>query len=174
MTAQPQKVHEVIWAYAEDVMTGRGTWSEAVITSRGGSYARRITVKWEGLSFQCSDHGRDNFDLGRFNLNSAFGKHYQVGGRARSVAFWRDRKRGEAWNRMMHEMQRRAAAPFLARYASASDWAMLDLQPGATEAEIEKAFRAKALKAHPDQGGDAAIFRALKMAREACLAEAQG
>jgi curved DNA-binding protein CbpA len=52
-------------------------------------------------------------------------------------------------------------------------WAMLDLQPGATRAQIEKAFKAKALKVHPDQGGDNALFRALIKARDACLAEAE-
>lgn len=33
-------------------------------------------------------------------------------------------------------------------------YAVLDLKPGATGEEIKKAFRKKAMKAHPDKGGD--------------------
>lgn len=31
---------------------------------------------------------------------------------------------------------------------------LLDLQPGATQDEVKKAFRKRAMKEHPDKGGD--------------------
>lgn len=46
----------------------------------------------------------------------------------------------------------------------------LGLSPGASEADIKRAFRTKALVAHPDRGGTAEAFVALKQAYEQALA----
>lgn len=37
---------------------------------------------------------------------------------------------------------------------------VLGVRPGATRAEVDKAFRRYALRHHPDRGGDAATFQA--------------
>jgi len=42
---------------------------------------------------------------------------------------------------------------------------LLGVGQGASEAEVERAFRARALDAHPDHGGDPARFRELTEAR---------
>lgn len=48
--------------------------------------------------------------------------------------------------------------------------AVLGLKPGATRAEIEAKFREMAMRHHPDAGGDAGQFDAVKKARDAALA----
>ncbi len=50
-----------------------------------------------------------------------------------------------------------------------SVWDTLGLAPAATVAEIKRAYRQRALQAHPDRGGDAAAFRALHTAYESAL-----
>lgn len=54
--------------------------------------------------------------------------------------------------------------------AAKSLWAVLGVEPGASVEEIKRAFRKRALETHPDQGGDAAAFRALHAAYERALA----
>ncbi|HTJ84097.1 MAG TPA: J domain-containing protein [Polyangiaceae bacterium] len=51
----------------------------------------------------------------------------------------------------------------------ASAWAILGLEPGASEDEIKRAYRKKALETHPDRGGDPAVFRAVQHAYERAL-----
>jgi hypothetical protein len=58
---------------------------------------------------------------------------------------------------------RRAARP---RQQNESAWAVLGLTPGASPLSIRRAFHAKALETHPDQGGDAERFRAVMRAFE--------
>lgn len=48
--------------------------------------------------------------------------------------------------------------------------ALLGVSPGASEAELKAAFRAQALRHHPDHGGDSARFMAIKRAYDALLA----
>jgi hypothetical protein len=45
-----------------------------------------------------------------------------------------------------------------------SIWAILGVTSQATEAELKRAFRARALQAHPDHGGSSEAFRALTRA----------
>jgi hypothetical protein len=52
-----------------------------------------------------------------------------------------------------------------------SSWSVLGLQPGATLTEVKLAFRKRALETHPDQGGDAAQFRAAHQAYEKLVAK---
>ena len=49
----------------------------------------------------------------------------------------------------------------------------LNVQPGATNAEIRRAFKAVALNHHPDKGGDPAIFRYLSTVRDILLNKAK-
>jgi hypothetical protein len=51
----------------------------------------------------------------------------------------------------------------------ATAWRALGLEPGASNAQIESAFRKAALRHHPDVGGDPAQFRALVDARNVLL-----
>ena len=51
----------------------------------------------------------------------------------------------------------------------AAAWRALGLEPGASDAQIESAFRKAARRHHPDVGGDPARFRALVDARNALL-----
>jgi curved DNA-binding protein CbpA len=50
---------------------------------------------------------------------------------------------------------------------SRGEYAVLGLAPGATRTDVKRAFRALAHTTHPDHGGDAAEFRAVKHAYEA-------
>lgn len=52
----------------------------------------------------------------------------------------------------------------------ASAWAVLGLTPAASLQDVKQAYRAKALVAHPDHGGDAAAFRELTRAYEKLVA----
>jgi curved DNA-binding protein CbpA len=45
-------------------------------------------------------------------------------------------------------------------------YAVLGLAPGATRPDVKRAFRARAHATHPDHGGDAGAFRAVKDAYE--------
>ena len=49
---------------------------------------------------------------------------------------------------------------------STGPWEALGLQPGASDAEIKQAFRRLALDQHPDRGGDAEAFIAVRTAYE--------
>jgi hypothetical protein len=50
--------------------------------------------------------------------------------------------------------------------APSSAWSVLGLEPGASAADIRRAFHDRALESHPDQGGDATQFRAVMRAYE--------
>jgi curved DNA-binding protein CbpA len=50
-------------------------------------------------------------------------------------------------------------------------FARLGLDPTANEQSVRAAFRRLALRHHPDHGGDAAAFAALRHAYERCLVE---
>jgi hypothetical protein len=58
------------------------------------------------------------------------------------------------------------AAQKPARTAPRSAWSVLGLEPGASATAIRRAFHDRALESHPDQGGDAAQFRAVLRAYE--------
>src|SRR5262249_31584392 len=60
---KPTKVHEPIWAYDRD-SAGRYVWREATIVSRGGSDPHRVSVRYDGRSWQCIDEGRRIFIKG--------------------------------------------------------------------------------------------------------------
>jgi hypothetical protein len=60
--------------------------------------------------------------------------------------------------------RRPATAP--RKPAPVSAWSILGLAPGATLAEIKRAYQRRALETHPDQGGDADRFREVHRAYE--------
>jgi len=58
--------------------------------------------------------------------------------------------------------------------AFSNDLALLGLRHPFTRQDVQRAFRAKSLTAHPDHGGDADFFRSLMSARDRALADADG
>lgn len=81
---------------------------------------------------------------------------------------WTARERAAASSGVDAPLPRRPAAP-----AQASIWQLLGVQPRATTEEIRRAFRARALSLHPDHGGDADAFRALRAAYDEALRRRQ-
>ena len=61
----------------------------------------------------------------------------------------------------------------LAEIMALSFYDALGVQPGATNADVRRAFKAAALKHHPDKGGDARIFRYLSTVRDILLNKAK-
>jgi hypothetical protein len=59
---------------------------------------------------------------------------------------------------------RRAGATATA--TTPSHWSVLGLEPGAALSEVKQAYRKRVLQTHPDQGGDADLFRATQHAYE--------
>ncbi|HEY6878428.1 MAG TPA: J domain-containing protein [Polyangiales bacterium] len=55
--------------------------------------------------------------------------------------------------------------------APVSAWALLGLSPGATLAELKRAYRQRALETHPDQGGNAEAFQRVQRAYEKLAAQ---
>jgi hypothetical protein len=55
--------------------------------------------------------------------------------------------------------------------ASSTNLAMLGLRHPFTRQDVHRAFRAKALEAHPDHGGDPDFFHSLVIARDRALAD---
>jgi hypothetical protein len=63
----------------------------------------------------------------------------------------------------------RAQAPERVRPAPAPDasaWSVLGLSPGASLADVRRAFQRRALETHPDQGGEAEAFQKVQRAYE--------
>jgi len=79
-----------------------------------------------------------------------------------------------AWNRMLRgeaPPPPRARVPKApASPGAASAWSVLGLAPGASLAEVKRAFRRRALATHPDQGGDAEAFQQAQRAYDALCA----
>ena len=75
-----------------------------------------------------------------------------------------------AWNRILRgerpPPRKAARTPGQRPPAAVSAWTLLRLAPGASLAEVKKAFRALALETHPDHGGDADEFRKIQDAYE--------
>lgn len=68
-------------------------------------------------------------------------------------------------------MMERAFSGFSALPPPRSCWEVLGIAPRSPRADIERAFRAMAFKAHPDQGGSTALMAELNTARETALRE---
>ena len=53
-------------------------------------------------------------------------------------------------------------------------WRILGVAPGADDATVKKAYRAKAMKHHPDRGGDPEAFKQISAAYDACRGDGGG
>lgn len=82
---------------------------------------------------------------------------------------WSRVMRGERAPRRPRDDDRPRATP---RVTPVSAWEMLGLEQGASVAAIKSAFRARALLAHPDHGGDPDEFRDLYRAYERLIERA--
>jgi hypothetical protein len=75
-----------------------------------------------------------------------------------------------AWNRVLRgerpPPRRAPRAPGARPTTPQSAWTTLRLAPGASLAEVRKAFRQLARETHPDHGGNADDFRAVQQAYE--------
>ncbi|MEO6575604.1 MAG: J domain-containing protein [Polyangiaceae bacterium] len=78
-----------------------------------------------------------------------------------------------AWTRILVGeppwSERKGRRDHPAETPSASVWTILGITAKATDAEIKRAFRKRALETHPDHGGEAEAFRAVKEAYEKAL-----
>ena len=159
LKGKPQKAHEPIWAYVLDC--GRYVWSRAAIISRDGADPDRITVEWNARKWQCTDLG------GHILNRREIGRLGQVHPQFCHDHFVAEVKREQReWQRKFAAVTGHNAGVF------AGALALLDLRRPFTQADVQRAFRTKSLKAHPDQGGDPDFFRALVHARDAALADA--
>jgi hypothetical protein len=85
-----------------------------------------------------------------------------------------------AWNKVLRGEASPAAPPSAEQRAArqrerpqvSSPWILLELEPGASSAEIKRAYRKRALETHPDQGGDADSFRQVHRAYEKLMVAA--
>lgn len=68
------------------------------------------------------------------------------------------------------EMMERAFQAFEALPPPQSCWSILGVRPGASNEEVQAAYRAKAKAAHPDAGGTAHAMAELNRARDEALA----
>lgn len=59
----------------------------------------------------------------------------------------------------------------LEKMARNTDFGLLGLKPGASKDEVKKAFNTLAKKHHPDLGGDAEIFQAMRAAHDRIMKE---
>ncbi len=55
-------------------------------------------------------------------------------------------------------------APAASPSVAASVWSILGVAPNASAADVKRAYRQRALEAHPDRGGSPAAFQALQVA----------
>ncbi|MEX2262449.1 MAG: J domain-containing protein [Bryobacteraceae bacterium] len=56
---------------------------------------------------------------------------------------------------------------FVALPPPKSSWEILEIRPGANDAEIDAAYKRKAMSAHPDRGGSSAAMAELTEAAQA-------
>ena len=79
---------------------------------------------------------------------------------------WTRVLRGEAPPPLPKVPSADSAKPARAQVGAPSAWSLLGLEPGASLADVKRAFRERALVAHPDQGGEPEHFRSLLRAYE--------
>lgn len=107
-----------------------------------------------------SGGGARSEDEARAAAERAVGRHVEL-----TEPYW-----ARAWNRVLRgERPPPRRAPRTAGRTSParrSAWATLRLAPGASLAEVRRAFRQLALETHPDHGGDADQFREVQGAYE--------
>lgn len=86
----------------------------------------------------------------------------------------------ELWNEQVSRYlldlswQKDALQAILAHLKASEAYTILGVEPGASEAELTRAYKAAAMKAHPDKGGDAEQFKAIRAAYERILSTQPG
>lgn len=86
----------------------------------------------------------------------------------------------ELWNEQVSRYlldlswQKDALQAILAHLKASEAYTVLGVEPGASEAELTRAYKAAAMKAHPDKGGDAEQFKAIRAAYERILSTQPG
>lgn len=129
---------------------------------------------WTGEPKHAPFRKPDASNGGSQTMEEALAEAERVAGRHLTVIepYW-----ARAWNRMLRgeapppppksRAERAKVRPGAEQAPSA--WSVLGLSPGASLAEVKRAYRQRALLTHPDTGGDAAQFRALQHAYEKLL-----
>lgn len=114
----------------------------------------------------------DASDGGAATFEAAFADAERVAGRHLTPidAYW-----ARAWSRVLRgEAPPPLPRPKAPRAATAGEsdsaWSVLGLAPGASREAVKRAFRAKALETHPDQGGDAGAYLRARAAFERLMA----
>jgi len=107
-----------------------------------------------------SGGGARSEDEARAAAERAVGRHVVL-----TEPYW-----ARAWNRVLRgerpPPRRAPRTPGQRPPAPRSAWTTLRLAPGASLAEVRRAFRQLALETHPDHGGDADDFREVQNAYE--------
>ncbi|MBL8715198.1 MAG: J domain-containing protein [Myxococcales bacterium] len=105
---------------------------------------------------------------GAASVEEALREAEAVAGRTLTIV---EPKWARAWNRVLRGMPPWTTRDFAetkpapkAPTENDSLWTVLGVEPTATVADIKRAFRQRALETHPDRGGDAEAFMALRQA----------
>lgn len=77
----------------------------------------------------------------------------------------------DAWKKAHKGRVHNISVVDLSQVARDADFGLLDLKPGASKDEVRKAFNILAKKHHPDLGGDAEIFQAMRAAHDRIIKE---
>ena len=127
---------------------------------------------WTGAPSHAPFRKPDACDGGAATYEEAFAEAERVAGRHLTPieAYW-----ARAWSRVLRGEAPpplpRPRGPREAREGeSASAWSVLGVAPGASREEVKRAFRARALETHPDQGGDTEAYLRARAAFERLMA----
>jgi hypothetical protein len=131
---------------------------------------------WTAMPCERPFRRPDASNGGASSFDEALAEAERVAGRALVIIepYW-----ARAWSRVLRgEPPPRRPAPRKPapspRPEPASAWSALLLAPGASLAEVKRAYRSRARETHPDHGGDAAQFRAVQRAYERLEARLRG
>ncbi len=157
-------------------MTDLSTASVSIARTQRGRFF--WAAWWTGPPQRLPFRKPDAADGGAESWAAARAEAERVAGRALVVvdpgwarAFMRTLRGQRAFNETQAKriegeaVPKRAPAP----EEPASVWSTLGIEPSASAAEIKQAFRKRALETHPDQGGDAEVFRAVREAYDEAL-----
>lgn len=148
----------------------------AEIERLGGQYivlSTNIPLKRDGMPYAGQKEPGDTgvavyFERRGRQMVFACDKWTTVQDNMRAVQKTIDAIRGiERWG--TSEMMERAFAAFEALPAPKSCWDVLGIPPGASHDDVNRAYRDKAKRAHPDAGGSQAEMAELNRARDQAL-----
>lgn len=159
----------------DDKTSALGTALLSITPTQRGRYF--WAAWWSGPPTRTPFRQPDASHGGAASIEAARAEAEASAGRALTAIDWRW---AHGWNRIL-----RGQPPFTARDLAALDgvpreprrkpvtaesiWSVLGVDRLASLAEIKRAFRKRALETHPDHGGDAADFRAVRAAYDAAI-----